>query len=124
MPFTGSLRLNVIEAQDLKPTEFSVRHNTVVGKGQQMLIDPYLNIAVDDILINRSSTKQRTFKPIWNEIFTANVKEGQNLLLTVFHDAAIRPDDFVANCSISFDDLLAEECRNGVYESDIWVIII
>ena len=101
-----------------------VRHklDAVVGKGgQQMLIDPYVNIAVDDISIDRSSTKQRTFKPLWNECFVCDVKDAQNLLLTVFHDAAIPPDDFVANCSIAFDDLMADVSSDGTHESTFWV---
>ena len=144
MPFTGSGRLVIIEAHDLKPTQFSVsvhqfvtnwcklmciymktRHVPIVGKGaQQMLIDPYVNIAVDDIPIDRSSTKQRTFKPLWNECFFCDVKDAQNLLLTVFHDAAIPPDDFVANCSIAFDDLMTEVSADGTHESDFWVILV
>ena len=86
-----------------------------------MLIDPYVNIAVDDIPIDRSSTKQRTFKPLWNECFTCDVKDAQNLLLTVFHDAAIPPDDFVANCSIAFDELLTDFGPDGTTKSDFWV---
>ena len=103
-----------------------VRHklDAVVGKGgQQMLIDPYVNIAVDDISIDRSSTKQRTFKPLWNECFVCDVKDAQNLLLTVFHDATIPPDDFVANCSIAFDDLMADVSSDGTHESTFWVIL-
>lgn len=120
MPFSGNLRVRIVEALDLKPTDFAVRHPGL-GKGQQMLIDPYVNISVDDNYIDRSSTKQRTFKPVWNENFSANVIEAQNLSLTVFHDAAIPPDEFVANCILSFDELLSAESRNGVYESDFWV---
>lgn len=29
-----------------------------------------------------------------------------SLGITVFHDAAIPPDDFVANCTIPFEDLM------------------
>lgn len=122
MPFTGNLRLKITEAQNLKPSECSVRHNSVVGKGQQMLIDPYVYIAVDDNFIDRSSTKQRTFKPIWNEYFTADVNDAQNLHLTVFHDASIPPDDFVANCSVNLDELLSNETPNGVHE--FWVSVV
>ncbi|XP_054155840.1 calcium-independent protein kinase C-like [Oppia nitens] len=137
MPFTGSVRLCIIEANELKPTQFSVRHklDSVVGKsgGSQMLIDPYVHITVDDQPIDKSSTKQRTFRPQWNELFSFDVKEAQNLQLTVFHDASIPPDDFVANCSICFDDLITDEsvaaaaaaaadgsATAAVYGSDIW----
>jgi len=51
MPFTGDMTIKVLEAADLKPTEFSVRHkfDAVVGRSsQQMIIDPYVYIVVDD----------------------------------------------------------------------------
>ncbi|KAG1666810.1 Protein kinase C [Nymphon striatum] len=108
--FTGNLKLKICEAQELKPTEFATRHN-VVGK-----IDPYVSIDIDDIHINQSTTKQKTFKPVWNEHFVANVNNATNLSLTVFHDAAIPPDIFVANCSVSFEELAGRD--NGL--SDIW----
>lgn len=99
-----------------------MRHAAVVsGKPQPMLIDPYVSIVVDDNYIDRSTTKQKTFHPIWNEIFTVNLDNAQNLLITVFHDAAIPPDDFVANCSLTFDELQQPELKNGVHESDVWV---
>lgn len=124
MPFSGRIKIKVIEARELKPTEFSQRHNAMVGRAsQQMLIDPYVYIVIDDNYIDRSTTKQKTFRPIWNECFSANVLNAQNLLLTVFHDAAIPPDDFVANCTVPFDDLIQSQNQNGVYESDFWVCL-
>lgn len=119
--FTGTLKLKICEAMDLRPTEFATRHANVVGKQQTMLIDPYVAVDVDEIHVDRSSTKQKTFKPVWNEFFTTEVHNGQNLGLTVFHDAAIPPDDFVANCNISFDELLNSAKESGKNESDVWV---
>lgn len=119
--FTGTLKLKICEAMDLRPTEFATRHANVVGKQQTMLIDPYVAVDVDEIHVDRSSTKQKTFKPIWNEFFQTDVRNGQNLGLTVFHDAAIPPDDFVANCNISFDELLNSSKELGKNESDVWV---
>ncbi|XP_023215923.1 calcium-independent protein kinase C-like isoform X4 [Centruroides sculpturatus] len=119
--FTGTVKLKICEAVDLRPTEFSTRHANVVGKQQQMLIDPYVSIDVDEIHIDRSSTKQKTSKPIWNEYFTSEVHNAQLLGLTVFHDAAIPPDDFVANCTISFDELVNSAKETGNAEADIWI---
>ncbi|GFS64603.1 calcium-independent protein kinase C [Trichonephila inaurata madagascariensis] len=119
--FTGTMKLKICEAVDLRPTEFATRHANVVGKNQPMLIDPYVAVDVDEIHVDRSSTKQKTFKPVWNEFFSTEIHSGQNLGLTVFHDAAIPPDDFVANCNISFDELLNSSKESGKYESDVWI---
>ncbi|XP_015916612.1 calcium-independent protein kinase C [Parasteatoda tepidariorum] len=119
--FTGTLKLKICEAVDLRPTEYATRHATVVGKQQLMLIDPYVAVDVDEIHVDRSTTKQKTFKPVWNEFFMSEVHAGQILGLTVFHDAAIPPDDFVANCNISFDELLQSSKESGKYESDVWI---
>lgn len=119
--FSGTLKLKVCEAMDLRPTEYATRHANVVGKQQTMLIDPYVAVDIDEIHVDRSTTKQKTFKPVWNECFTTDVHNGQNLGLTVFHDAAIPPDDFVANCTISFDELLNSSKESGKNESDVWV---
>ncbi|NP_001301086.1 calcium-independent protein kinase C-like [Limulus polyphemus] len=118
--FSGTLKLKLCEAIDLKPTEYATRHANVVGK-QQLAIDPYVSIDIDEVHVDRSSTKQKTFKPIWNEFFTSEVHNGQNLGLTVFHDAAIPPDDFVANCTISFEEILTSSKEANSNESDIWV---
>lgn len=40
-----------------------------------------------------------------------------SLGITVFHDAAIPPDDFVANCTIPFEDLMHRDKD----ASDFWV---
>lgn len=117
--FTGTIKLKVCEAVDLRPTEFSTRHANVVGKN--MLIDPYVAVDVDEIHVDRSTTRQKTFRPVWNESFHTEVHSGQTLGLTVFHDAAIPPDDFVANCNISFDELLNSSKESAKCESDVWV---
>lgn len=40
-----------------------------------------------------------------------------SLGITVFHDAAIPPDDFVANCTIPFEDLTHRDKD----ATDFWV---
>lgn len=42
---------------------------------------------------------------------------ARNINLTVFHDAALPPDDFVANCIIPFEDLMQSESS----VPDLWV---
>ncbi|XP_076369043.1 calcium-independent protein kinase C-like isoform X5 [Tachypleus tridentatus] len=119
--FTGTMKLKLCEAVELKPTEYAKRHANVVGRPQLMQIDPYVSIDVDEVRVDCSTTKQKTDNPIWNEYFTIEVHCGLNFGLTVFHDAAIPPDDFVANCTVSFEELQNSTKDSGSNESDIWV---
>lgn len=50
-------------------------------------------------------------------VSTNRLKKTCSLGITVFHDAAIPPDDFVANCTIPFDDLMHRDKD----ASDFWV---
>ncbi|XP_064623226.1 calcium-independent protein kinase C-like isoform X2 [Lineus longissimus] len=110
--FNGNLKIKVCEAVDLRPTDFATRHSVGGGKNLQLL-DPYISLDIDDVHFARTTTKGKTFKPIWNEDFNTVVRNGTSFGITVFHDAAIPPDDFVANCSLPFEDL-----KNN---ADIWV---
>lgn len=110
--------MKLCEAVDLRPTDFQRRHNVgLAGKLVDSTIDPYVFIDIDEVHVHRTTTKQKTFCPTWNESFLSEVQSATNLGLTVFHDAAIPPDDFVANCSISFDELI----NITKDHSDIWV---
>ncbi|CAH1792083.1 unnamed protein product [Owenia fusiformis] len=115
--FNGSLKIKVCEASDLKPTDFATRHMVGSFKNIQsmQLIDPYVAFDIDEVAIARSTSKQKTFKPIWNEEFETEVHNGQIIGLTIFHDAAIPPDEFVANCLIPFDAV------HDKTQSDVWV---
>ncbi|XP_057379106.1 protein kinase C-like [Daphnia carinata] len=117
--FTGTLKVKLIEAVDLKLTDFQLRHNVgLVGKLIKNTMDPYVFVDIDEVHVHRTTTKQKTFCPSWNEMFESEVQSGTNLGLTVFHDAAIPPDDFVANYSMSFDELIDITKDQN---SDIWV---
>lgn len=70
-------------------------------------------------ITDRSTTKAKTFDPSWNEYFIHEVTNAKNIGLTVFHDAAIPPDDFVANCTIPFEDLAHRDKE----QQDFWVSI-
>lgn len=70
-------------------------------------------------IVDRSTTKGKTFDPCWNEIFIHEVNNAKNIGLTVFHDAAIPPDDFVANCTIPFEDLAHRDKES----QDFWVSV-
>lgn len=115
--FNGVLKLKVIEAENLKPTDFSTRHQiTGLNKDKLATIDPYISVDIDEIHVARTTSRPKTFSPVWNEDFLTDVQNGQNLGLTVFHDAVMPPDDFVANATISFDDLSQKPAA-----ADIWV---
>lgn len=75
------------------------------------------NISYIFTQIDRSTTKTKTFDPSWNEYFIHEVVNAKNIGLTVFHDAAIPPDDFVANCTILFEDLAHRDKE----QQDFWV---
>lgn len=109
--FNGNLKIRICEAVDLRPTDCATRYSTTTNKNNQLL-DPYISIDIDEIHFARTTTKGKTFKPIWNEDFTTTIRNGQTLGLTVFHDAALAPS-FVANCSLPIEDL-----KNS---KDVWV---
>ncbi|XP_045502350.1 protein kinase C isoform X1 [Colias croceus] len=115
--FSGTVRVKVCEATGLRPTDFQKRHNMTFGKPDDQPIDPYVSIDADEHHLDRSSTKPKTFDPVWNETFIHEVQNATNLGITVFHDAAIPPDDFVANCTIPFEDLMHREKD----ATDFWV---
>lgn len=103
--FNGQLKIKICEALDLKPTAWSLRH-AVGPKTQTFLLDTYIALNVDDSRVGQTSTKQKTNSPTWNDEFTTEVIDGRRIELSVFHDAPIGYDDFVANCIIQFEDIL------------------
>lgn len=118
--FSGTVKVTICEACGLRPTDFQRRHTMTVtfgGKQEDQPIDPYVSIDVDDNHLDRSSTKPKTNDPVWNENFSHEVVNAESLQLTVFHDAAIPPDDFVANCSIPFEELIQKDKD----ANDFWV---
>ncbi|XP_077522615.1 calcium-independent protein kinase C-like [Amblyomma americanum] len=119
--FTGTVKLKICEAVDLQPTDLIARYaNVLCSSVEQVLVDPYVTVSVDDMFMSRSSTKQRTLKPVWNECFAAEVHGVRSLGFTVFH-SALHSDDFVANCSVAFDELLNLAKEQGSGETDVWI---
>lgn len=114
--FNGQLKIKIREALDLKPTAWSLRH-AVGPKTQTFLLDTYIALNVDDSRVGQTCTKQKTNSPTWNDEFTTEVHDGRTIELSVFHDAPIGYDDFVANCSIQFEDIL----HNGSKHFEDWV---
>ncbi|XP_063072835.1 protein kinase C epsilon type-like [Engraulis encrasicolus] len=114
--FNGMLKIKVCKALDLKPTAWSLRHAVGV-KSQTFLLDTYIALNVDDSRVGQTSTKQKTNSPAWNDEFVTEVYDGKKIELSVFHDAPIGYDDFVANCTIQFEDLL----HNGSRHFEDWI---
>lgn len=116
--FNGLLKIKICEAVNLKPTAWSLRH-AVGPRPQTFLLDPYIALNVDDSRIGQTSTKQKTNSPAWNDEFVTDVCNGRKIEMAVFHDAPIGYDDFVANCTIQFEDLL----QNGSRHFEDWVSV-
>ncbi|KAJ8416090.1 hypothetical protein AAFF_G00381120 [Aldrovandia affinis] len=109
--FIGLLKIKICEAVDLKPTAWSLRH-AVGPKTQTFLLDTYIALNVDDSRVGQTSIKQKTNNPVWNNEFVTEVQDGREIELSVFHDAPIGYDDFVANCTIQFEELLQNSSRH------------
>lgn len=107
--------MKIIESLDLRPTDFSTRYAPSVPK----TLDPYVSIDIDDTRIYRSATKAKTFRPQWNELLTQMVSEAEIMTITVFHDAPITGDEFVANKTVTFEELLNGIKNEG--KNDIWI---
>lgn len=100
--FNGSLRVRVIEGSDLKPTDFLTRNPL----GPRLLtLDPYVAVDVDEVEVGRTAVKQKTLYPKWGEEMSSEVVNGQMVGLTVYHSSSLPPDDYVANATLSFDQL-------------------
>lgn len=111
--FTGNVKLKVIGATDLKPAILAQRR-----LGGLKSIDPYVSLNVDDVHIARTSSKQKTSTPIWNEEFEQEIENGDKLGITVFHDAIMGPDPFVADSSVPFEEIMNSGVKGF---SDIWI---
>ncbi|XP_061649919.1 protein kinase C eta type [Phyllopteryx taeniolatus] len=106
MKFYGHIQLRIGEAVDLKPTTFSRRHSRMFLKTAPTTMDPYIVLKVDDVKVGQTHTKQKTNSPTYNEDFSFSVRDGQHVELAVFNDTPIGYDDFVANCTVHFVDLM------------------
>lgn len=110
--FTGSMKLRVVEANGLKPPATT---SLAYWGMKSTAIDPYVLLNVDDVPIAQTTSKPRTFDPVWNEDFESEVENGQVLGITVWHNSLMPPDPFVANSTVSLEEII----NSG--SSDIWV---
>lgn len=118
--FTGTIRVKICEATDLRRTDCMSRHFLVtgVGKGpQDQTLDPYVSLDVDEVHWNKTQPRQKTFTPVWNEWFEHEVEGAAHLGLKIFHDSAVGNDDFVANATVPFDEIYGDNKTRA----DMWV---
>nr|CAB3265162.1 protein kinase C-like 1B [Phallusia mammillata] len=113
--FSGSVRISVAEAVDLKPTAFSKRLPGI----NISTLDTYVEITVDDNVIGKTTTKAKTLAPVWNEEFKDDVEHARALSFRVFHDASVGEDHFVADAQIHLDKITEENKQNGY--KDVWL---
>jgi len=112
--FNGRLKVTVCSATDLQETKFMTRLD--VGA---TTLNPYIAIDVDEELVERTSTKQKTRDPEWNETFLTDLlRSAEEIGFMVFHDATVPPDDFISNCKFPLSDLIEKESQPM---HDIWV---
>ncbi|XP_058799854.1 protein kinase C [Phymastichus coffea] len=113
--FTGTIKVEICEASGLRATDKQRKF----WQEESPILDPYVQLDIDEKYLNRSSTKAKTFDPVWNETFTHEVQDATLLGLTVFHNAALQPDDFVANCNIPFEELIQRDDETADFSVDL-----
>jgi len=115
--FNGRLKVTVCGAEDLQQTNFMTR--LTFEKEKKPDLDPYVAVDVDEVFVERTLTKQKTREPDWSETFDTDLlRSAEEIGFTVFHDATVPPDDFIANCKIPLSELIEKE-NQPVH--DIWV---
>ena len=74
--FTGRLKITVVEAENLRATDYAPRHTSLVGAARTNL-DPYIALDIDDVHFAKTKAKQKTLKPEYKEEFETDVHNGQ-----------------------------------------------
>nr|XP_045622033.1 calcium-independent protein kinase C-like isoform X2 [Procambarus clarkii] len=118
--FTGNIRVKICEAADLRLTDCMTRYVGVagVGKGpQDQTLDPYVSLDLDEVHWNKTQPRQKTLTPVWNEWFEHEVVGAVQLGLKIFHDSPVGNDDFVADATVPFEEI----CADNQTHADIWV---
>ena len=65
--------MTVCAATDLQSTQFMTRHNLDKDSSKTTELDPYVAIDVDELYVERTSTKRKTNDPDWNETFSTDL---------------------------------------------------
>lgn len=80
-----------------------------------------MNLLFSPVFTDRSKTIQKTYDPSWDETFIHETKNAKNIGFAVFHDAALTQDDFVANCAITFEEVMQRPEKQG---ESFWVSFV
>lgn len=123
--FNGRLKVTVCAAKDLQRTNFMSRHDGLASIGDEKKekakpdVDPYVMIDVDEVFVERTTTKAKVRDPEWNETFSTDLlRSAEEIGFTVFHSATVPPDDFIANTKFPLADLISK-AEQPLHE--IWV---
>lgn len=81
--FTGKIKIKVVEAENLQPTNYATRHSSFVGAVRTNL-DPYIALDIDELHFAKTKPKSKTIKPDYNEEFETDVHNGQVIGLVTF----------------------------------------
>ena len=112
-------QVTVCAGSGLQSTSFMTRLNLDKDTAKKPELDPYVAIDVDELYVERTSTKRKTNDPEWNETFSTDLlRSAEEVGFTLFHDATVPPDDFIANCKLSLSDLIE---KPGQPLHDIWL---
>lgn len=109
--FTGNIKVKICEASDLRLTDCMTRY------AQDKTLDPYVTLEVDEVPWTKTQPKQKTFTPVWNEWFEHEVAGAVHLGLKIFHFSAVGHDDFVADATVPFEEI----CADNQTHADLWV---
>lgn len=101
--FNGKAIIKIIEAQQLKPTDFSLQ-----CQSSTLIVSPYIYIDIDDLPIGRTQTVKKEANPSYMQEYEVDVLSGYQLNFNIFHNAALPPDQFVAGSSIKFTEIKAK----------------
>jgi len=74
--FTGKLKIAVVGAENLRPTNYATRHSSLVGATKANL-DPYVALDIDQLHFAKTKPKTKTINPDYNEEFETDVHNGQ-----------------------------------------------
>ena len=112
--FTGSIKVKICEASDLRLTDCMTRY------AQDKTLDPYVSLEVDEVHWTKTQPRQKTFEPVWNEWFENEVAGAVHLGLKIFHDSAVGNDDFVADATVPLEEIFADNQTHA----DMWVSLL
>ncbi|KAG9287576.1 hypothetical protein G9A89_019637 [Geosiphon pyriformis] len=91
----GELRVCVVEARELTDKD-------IVGKS-----DPYVELWIDEKYKQRTTTKDNTLNPIWNETFHFNIPNHKKHILhiRVLDSDVATSDDTIGTAKVDLQDV-------------------